>query len=172
MYDFHYSLIKKHFDAELLFTDTDSLNYETKSEDVYEEFFKHKHLFDFSNYLKDSKIFDETNKNVIGKIKDESEGKIMDAFVGLNSKICSIKKIDGNESNTTIGVNIATGFNEFKNTLLDRKIIRHKMKKIQSRKQLLPLLFSFCLILFCWLMFACECFLCVRNFFVKRNKQA
>ena len=50
MYDF----IKKHYDAKLLFTDTDSLTYETKSEDVYEEFFKHRHLFDFSNYPKDS----------------------------------------------------------------------------------------------------------------------
>ena len=54
MYDFHYNFIKKHFDAKLLFTDTDSLTYETKSEDVYEEFFKHRHLFDFSNYPKDS----------------------------------------------------------------------------------------------------------------------
>ena len=44
MYDFHYRFIKKHFDAELLFTDTDSLTYEIKSEDVYEEFFKYKHL--------------------------------------------------------------------------------------------------------------------------------
>ena len=38
MYDFHYNFIKKHFDAELLFTDTDSLTYEIKSEDVYEKF--------------------------------------------------------------------------------------------------------------------------------------
>ena len=52
MYDFHYSFIKKHFDAELLFTDTDSLTYEIKSEDVYEEFFEYKHLLDFSNYPK------------------------------------------------------------------------------------------------------------------------
>ena len=44
MYDFHYNFIKKHFDAELLFTDTDSLTYQIKSEDAYEEFFKHKHL--------------------------------------------------------------------------------------------------------------------------------
>ena len=67
MYDFHYNFIKKHFDAELLFTDTDSLTYEIKSEDVYEEFFKHKHLFDFSNYPKDSKFFDPTNKKLLVK---------------------------------------------------------------------------------------------------------
>ena len=34
MYDFHYNFIKKNFDAELLFTDTDSLIDETKSENV------------------------------------------------------------------------------------------------------------------------------------------
>ena len=39
MYDFHYNFIKKSFNAKLLFTDTDSLTYEIKSEDVYEEFF-------------------------------------------------------------------------------------------------------------------------------------
>ena len=36
IYDFHYNLIKKHFDPELLFTNTDSLTYEIKSEDIYE----------------------------------------------------------------------------------------------------------------------------------------
>ena len=33
-------LLKRKFNAELLFTDTDSLTYEIKSKDVYEEFFK------------------------------------------------------------------------------------------------------------------------------------
>ena len=52
MYDFHYNFIKKHFDAELLFTDTDSLTYEIKSEDVYEEFFKHKHYLTLAVFQK------------------------------------------------------------------------------------------------------------------------
>ena len=60
-------LLKKN-DAELLFTGTDSFTYEIKSEDIYEEFFKRKHLFDFSNYPEDSKFFDMTNKKVIGKM--------------------------------------------------------------------------------------------------------
>ena len=91
MYDFDYNFIKKNFNAELLFTDTDSLTYEIKSEDVYEEFFKWKDLFDFSNYSKDSKFYDESNKRVIGKIKDEFGGVIVNEFAGLKLKIYSIK---------------------------------------------------------------------------------
>ena len=60
-------IIKKHFDAELLFTDTDSLTYELKSEDVYEEFFKHKRLFNFSNYPGDSKFLIRLIKKLLVK---------------------------------------------------------------------------------------------------------
>ena len=67
LYYFHYRFIKKHFDAELLYTDTDSLTYEIKSEDIYEEFFKHKHLFDFSNHPKDSKFLMELIKKLLVK---------------------------------------------------------------------------------------------------------
>ena len=67
-------------------------------------------------------------------MKDESEGKIIDEFVGLKSKMYSMKNIDGKESNTAKGVNIATEFNEFKDTLFNKKIMRHKMRRIQSKK--------------------------------------
>ena len=63
-------------------------------------------------------------------MKDKKEGKINDEFVGLNSKMYSIKNIDGKESNTAKGVNIATEFNEFKDTLFNKKIMRHKMRRI------------------------------------------
>ena len=125
MYDFCYSFIKKHFHGELLFTGTESLTYEIKSEDVYEESFKHKHLFDFSNYPKDSSFFDLTNKKVIGKMKDESEVKIIDGFVELKSKMYSMVSDDGKESNTAKGVYIATEFNEFKDILFNKKVLRH-----------------------------------------------
>ena len=121
MYDCHYNFIKKNFDAELLFTDTDSLAYEVKSNDVYEELFKHKHLFDFSNFPQDSKLFEETNKKVIGKMKDELGGVIVEEFVGLTSKMCSMKKIDGKELKDAKGVNIATEFSEFKDVLFGEK---------------------------------------------------
>ena len=45
-----------------------------------------------------------------------------------------IRKIDGKESNAAKGVNIASEFNEFKDVLLNKKIIRHKMKRIQYKK--------------------------------------
>ena len=62
----------------MLFTDTDSLAYEIKLENVYEEFYKWKDLFDFSNYSKDSRFYDESNERFIGKMKDEYGGVIID----------------------------------------------------------------------------------------------
>ena len=135
MYDFHYNFIKKNFDAELLFTDTDSFTYdEMKSKNVYEEFYKWKYLFDFSNYSKGSKLFNETNKKVIGKMKDEFAGAIKIEFVGLKSKIYSIKKIDGKEHNTTKGVILQLNLIILKMFYLIKKLIKRKMKTIKSKK--------------------------------------
>ena len=50
MYELHYKYIKSKFDTKLLFTDTDSLLYEIKTEDVYEDFYQDKNWFDFSDY--------------------------------------------------------------------------------------------------------------------------
>ena len=90
-------------------------------------------MLDFSNYSKDSKFFEETNRKVIGKMKQEFGEVIVIEFVGLKSKIYSMKKIEGKEYNTAKGVSIATEFDKFKNVLFNEKIIRHKIKKFKVK---------------------------------------
>ena len=45
-----------------LFSDTDSVIYEIKTEDVYENLSSNKEMFDFSNYSTKSKYYDNSNK--------------------------------------------------------------------------------------------------------------
>ena len=78
----------------MLFTDTDSLIYEIKTKDVYENFSEDKSLFDFSDYPEDSKLFYPVNKKVIGKMKNKFKGKIISEFVGLKSKMYSLIDVD------------------------------------------------------------------------------
>ena len=66
-------------------------------------------------------------------MKDEYGGNIIDEFIGLKSKMLN-KKIDGNESSTAKGVNIATEFNEFKDVLFNKKIIKHKIGTYEIHK--------------------------------------
>ena len=67
-------------------------------------------------------------------MKDEFGGVIIIEFVGLKTNMYSIKKANGKEHNTAKGVSIATEFDRFKDVLFNKKIIRHKMKRIQSKK--------------------------------------
>ena len=118
----------------MLLKDTDSPTNEIKSKDVYETFFKHKHLFDLSNYTKDSKFFDTVNERVIRKMKDKFKGIPINKFIESKSRMYCIVSDDDTEVNTAKGVNTSIEFNEYKDVLFNEKIIRHKMKRIQSRK--------------------------------------
>ena len=99
MYQFHYKYIgaKNGCDAKLSFTETDSLVYEIKAEDVYQDLFEDKSLFDFSDYFKDLQFYDPVNKKVIGKMKDEVRGKIINQTVGLKSNMYSLFTVDSRE---------------------------------------------------------------------------
>ena len=57
MFKYHYDYIKSkhHNKSKLLFTDTDSLMYEIKTKDVYEDFSRDTEIFHFSNYLANDK---------------------------------------------------------------------------------------------------------------------
>ena len=105
MYEFHYRYVKRKFSPDLLFTGTGSLVYEIKTNDIYEDFYEDKSLFDFSDYPRDSKFFDLVNKTVIDKMKDEFGGKIISEFFELKSKMYSLVDVDGKENKKAKGVN-------------------------------------------------------------------
>ena len=66
MYDFHYGHIKTKYgnDAQLCFTDTDSLLYDVKCNDIYQDMKLDTNMFDFSDYPADHPVFNVTNKKV------------------------------------------------------------------------------------------------------------
>ena len=82
---------------------------------------------------KTQKFYDNQNEMVIGKMKVENKGISINKFVGLKPKMYSMLSDDGKESNTAKGVKIATDFNEFRDTLFNKKIVRHEMKRIKVK---------------------------------------
>ena len=102
MFDFHYNYIKKKYreKAKLLFTDTDSLEYEIETEDFYKDISPDvDEMFDTSNYPKDhlSGIPKRKNKKVIGMFKDECGRKQINEFVELRAKLYSNLTCEGKE---------------------------------------------------------------------------
>ena len=108
MYESFYDVWLKHFPkTKLLFTDTDSFCVAVEHPDVYAEMATFKDWFDFSGYPLDHPLYDETNRKVIGKFKDELHGTCMTKFVGLRPKLYSFEYIDA--SGTIKGKNTAKG---------------------------------------------------------------
>ena len=138
MYEFHYDYIKNKYDNDSkLFTDTDSLFNEIKTEDAYEDFSSDKEMLDFSNYSTKSEYYDDSNKLVIGKMKEKTRGVVIKEFVGLKPKMYSFL-VDNNQHKKAKGVNrnvVATiSHNEYKDALLNKKCLRHhSIDRIQSK---------------------------------------
>ena len=100
MYDMHYNHMKKKYGdrIKLLFTDTDSLCYDIKTEDFFKDMLDDLDLFDNSEYPEAHMCYNTSNKKVLGKFKDEAGSKIIDEFVGLRSKLYSYKMFDESDS--------------------------------------------------------------------------
>ena len=144
MYDFHYNYIKAKYgsNATLLFTDTESLCYDIKTEDVYRDMEQDLDLFDTSEYSQDHFLFSLDNKKVIGKFKDETHGIPIREFVGLRPKMYSLLYHENGkevEKKTAKGIkkhvtkrNIRHA--HYKDCLFDRKRTLASMKQIRSFK--------------------------------------
>ena len=94
MLDFHYNVIHKNFEGQynLIYSDTDSLVYNIKHDDIYEWIKDNREHFDLSESVRPV-MLDTTNKKVLGKFKDEIHGLVMTEFIGLNPKCYSFNHI-------------------------------------------------------------------------------
>ena len=143
MYNFHYNYIKKRYgkNANLLFTDTDSLCYEIITQDFYKDIAPDVHnKFDTSNFDKDhpSGIEVGVNKKVIGMFKDETGGKQIEEFVGLRSKLYAYK-LCGSEEKKCKGVKKGVvkneiTFEDYRKCLFSQETQYKSMNTFRSRK--------------------------------------
>jgi hypothetical protein len=122
----------------LLFIDTDSLCYHSKTDDVYQDMTHNKEMYDFSEYPIDHILQDKKNSAVIGKFKDETAGKPIIEFAGLKPKMYAIRTQEY-ESKKAKGVNKMVTENEiymsdFKDVLEQKIILKKCQNAIRSFK--------------------------------------
>ena len=145
MFDFHYNVMKPIFGSRLhlLYTDTDSLIYEVQSEDVLHELASAaREHFDFSNLSPDHILKNDKNKRVPGTFKDECAGRIIAEFIGLRSKMYSLRFSDSDDA-CFADVKVAKGvskpviakdirFESYMRCLTDNIVLQHEFNSIRS----------------------------------------
>ena len=100
---------------------------------------KHKEYFDLSNFPKDSKYHNSSNKKVPGKMKNEYLGKNIAEIIGLKSKLYIVITSDNKEECKHKGHNYKFTANEYRDAVFNRAILKHPMKKIISIRHKLTL---------------------------------
>jgi hypothetical protein len=142
LYDFHYNYIRKKYGnkATNLYCDTDSSVYWFRGvDDIYEDMKQDLQYFDTSDYPEDNPFnMPRVNKKVLGKMKDENNGKILTEFVGLRSKMYAMAVQDGKTTKKAKGVQRAVveknlTVEMYKDVLLNQKIQRAEVRAIRSK---------------------------------------
>ena len=141
MYDFFYNHLKKQYgkSCDLLYTDTDSLLLEIKTDDVYKDIKSNEYHYDTSGYPKYHPLHSTVNKKVLGKMKDECAGTPITKVVCLRSKMYSvmtegeskklIEKINGAYPETTIAECVCEGKKVLKINTEDKKLLEKIKEK-------------------------------------------
>ena len=97
MYEFWYDYVKSKYmdNAKLCYMDTDSFVINVKTKDFYKEIAEDvKERFDTSNFSYDRSLPIGMNKKVVGLMKDELGGGIINEFVALRPKAYSYRTDD------------------------------------------------------------------------------
>ena len=80
----------------------------------------------------DSVYYGDSKKKVLGKMNDYFFGNKVYEFIGLKSNTYSLIACNDLEVNKAKGVNLLLRHKENFDVLFGKKVIRHKMKRIQS----------------------------------------
>lgn len=138
MYDFYYNYLKQLYrdKLQLQMTDTDSLLFYCETENIYDDMKERLDLFDTSDYPKDHFLHSNENKKVLGKMKDEMNGKPIHYMCALRPKMYAFV-CDGKEEKKAKGIAKVTvkkdlRFETYKQTLFQESKVRSSMCLIRS----------------------------------------
>ena len=143
MYSFYYEVLKPRYGdkVELLYTDTDSLIVNIKTDDVYADMREPtmKQHFDFSDYPEAHPNHDKSNAKVLGKFKCETNGKPIKKAVFLKAKMYGLKVAGEKDKLTAKGcpkhtIKKYTSFDVFEHTLLHDQVVNINFNTIRSQK--------------------------------------
>ena len=141
MYDFYYNKLLKQYgkNVDLLYTDTDSLLLEIKTENVYKDMEENIEEYDTSDFPEDHFLHNTKNKIVLGKMKDECAGRPIAEYVGLRPKMYSILEASGKNIKKAKGVKKTVVKNQlrhkqYKEVLTENKVFHHGMNVLRSVK--------------------------------------
>ena len=136
MYEFWYDYVKSKYmdNARLCYMDTDSFVINVKTKDFYKDIAEDvKERFDTSNFSYDRPLPIDMNKKVVGLMKDELGGGIINEFVALRPKaysyrtdnLAELKKAKG----TKCVIKNMLKFEDYKNCLFGNgKVLRSQQR--------------------------------------------
>ena len=80
--------------------------------------------------------YEDSNKLVVGKMKDEKTGVAIEEFVGFKPKMYSLLVDDSSDHKKANGVNksglLTISHGEYEGVLLDNECLRHSMIRFQN----------------------------------------
>ena len=142
IYEFRYDYIRRKYNSQnlkLCYIDTDSLVYHTKTDDFYADIASEVPArFDTSAHRSDRPLPMGLNKKLIGLMKDEMGGDIIEEFVALRPKLYSYrvgskehKKCKGIKNNV---VKKTLTFEDYKNCLFNKTNVLRSQLLFRSYK--------------------------------------
>ena len=142
MYEFWYDYLKRKYGdkAQLCYMDADSFIIHIETEDFYKDIVDNVNdWFDTSAYDKEDNrpLPIEINKKIIGKFKDELNGKIMTEFCAPKAKTYSFTTDDNEETKRTKGTQKCVikkdlTFENYKESVLGNKTIKRSQLRFKS----------------------------------------